>query len=372
MLLDTQITQGNTVEVLINGKEIFPKMLKAMESATSNIHLISYVFTGKVARKFVDVLCAKAEEGVECRLVVDAVGSWNLELSLIRRMRKSGVEVVKFRPPQVSHLRQVDHRTHLKLLIVDGLTGFIGDANISDKYDGNAHDSKHYRDNHVCIKGPCLQKMQEIFCNVWEEARDEHLHLQPKYFPDHKTITNGVNIQFSYISPVNGLLQDCNLLTNAITKAEKRLWMCYGLYDPPHQYIDALMEASQRGVDVKLLVSGEYAFMKMLRWSGQSTYEKLLTNGIQIYEYQRSKLHAKLMVGDDWVILGSSNFDTRSYQINDEMNVIMYSQQICDRFSQLFLWDIEDARQVSIDTWLQRPYISRLREGLSSRARAVL
>jgi cardiolipin synthase A/B len=354
-------TDGNRVEFLINGDQIFPAMLDAIKSARISVNLVTFVYwKGPIAPLVADAICDRAKAGVCCNVLLDAFGAAKIDRELIDNMRDSGAKVVWFRPPRITSLHKLDNRTHRKLLIVDGKIGFTGGVGIAEEWMGNAEDPLHWRDTHVRVEGPVVRELQGAFCENWLEATGELL-VGEKYLPPLPPIEGGIKAQVTRSSAGIGNTNSETLFFLAIASAKTRIWLTVAYFVPTFAFRKALAEAARRGVDVRIIVPGPYIDKSLVKLAGRATYSQLLQAGVKIYEYQTTMLHAKTLVVDSiWSTIGSTNFDNRSFSLNDEANISFYATDVAALMEAQFEADMASSKEFRYEKWHRRDFVQRL------------
>ncbi|MBA2313719.1 MAG: cardiolipin synthase B, partial [Actinobacteria bacterium] len=295
-LTGAPISYGNDVELLINGDNIFPAFLETIKDAERTLNMLTYVYwTGDIAHDIAGAVCEKAREGVRCNVLLDAVGALRMDSALISDMEEAGVEVRRFRPAKPYAIRRIANRTHRKIVVADGQVGLIGGVGIADEWTGNAHDPEHWRDTHVRVRGPVVRGLQGAFAENWLEATGQVLAGED-YLPHLEPITDGGAMQVMRSSAGVGDTDAEALFFLAISCAKRSLDLTSAYFVPRPAFIQALVEAAQRGVVVRVLVPGPHVDKEIVRIAGRSTYEQLMRGGVQIFEYQPTMLHAKSLV----------------------------------------------------------------------------
>jgi cardiolipin synthase len=356
---------GNRIRVLENGDEIYPAMLAAIAGARRSINLESYIFwSGKIAGRFVEALTERARNGVEVRLLLDAVGSGSkLADSDVEALRSGGCIVEFFHPLRPWMLDTFNNRTHRRVLVVDGKIGFTGGAGIADVWLGHAESEDHWRDTHVQIEGPVVAQLQAAFQDNWAEVRGEAL-LGESFFPPLAAI-GSVRAQVTLSTPRAASSATKLLYAVSISSARKRLWLSNSYFLPDSDARALLVAAARRGVDVRILVPGKVNDVPATRAGGRSHFGELLAGGVKIFEYGPTMFHAKTLVADGiFVTVGSTNFDRRSFHLNDEINLTAYDRELGRRFEEIFLKDLARSRPYSYDQWRGRPFREKLEEWL--------
>jgi cardiolipin synthase A/B len=361
-LLGAPMIPGNRVTALLNGDQAFPAMLEAIRSAKQSITLEAYIFrSGTMGTTFAEALAERARAGVATHLLIDWAGSKNLDDTVVEQMRQAGVQVVKFRPLRCYNLDRVNHRTHRKLLIVDGRVGFTGGLGIEDVYLGHAQDRDHWRDGQFRAEGPVVGQMQAAFLDNWIEAGETLLH-GTNYFPPLDSV-GGAWAQAVHSSPGGGT-ENLRLMYHlAIASASRSILIANPYFVPNTLAVSLLVAARRRGVNVEIIVPGSITDAGLVRRASRAKWGPLLEAGVQIYEYQPTMYHNKVMVVDDyWVSVGSSNFDNRSFRLNDEANLNVLDEDFALAQARIFAEDRSRSRKVTLEEWRSRPITERLEE----------
>lgn len=361
-LLGRPIVPGNRVTALLNGDQAFPAMLEAIRSARRSINLESYIFwSGEAAGRFADALAERARAGIPVHVVVDWLGSKKIDGKLVERMRSAGVTVVMYRPLRWYTLARFNNRTHRKLLIVDGRVGFTGGIGIADLYLGHAQDQEHWRDSQFRIEGPAVAEMQAVFLDNWIETGNPLLD-GPAYFPGLDSA--GPELAQAVLSSPGGGTESLRLMYMlAIASARRSILIANAYFVPNTLAVKMLVAARRRGVDVEIIVPGPVNDAKLVERASRAKWGPLLEAGVKIYEYQPTMYHTKVMVVDDyWVSVGSTNFDNRSFRLNDEANLNVLDDAFGREQSEVFARDRARARQVTLEEWRRRPVTERLEE----------
>ena len=358
-LLGRAILDGNRVEVLLNGDEIFPGMLKAIRGARKTITFETYIYwSGSIGREFADALAERAHAGVKVHVLLDWVGSNKMDKSLLEEMNKAGVQVRKYHEPRWYQLGKLNNRTHRKLLVVDGQEGFTGGVGIADAWTGHAQDPQHWRDSHFRIRGPAVAQMQSAFMDNWIKVSGDVLH-GPEYFPALAQVGDGKAHIFSS-SPSGGSESMRLMYLLAITAASRSIHLSTPYFVPDALTIKALTDATRRGVTVQIITVGAQTDAELVRHASRARWGPLLEAGIQIYEYQPTLYHCKVMIVDGlWVTVGSTNFDPRSFNLNDEANLSYFDADFSRRQIEIFQQDLLHSRQMTLEQWKHRPLSER-------------
>jgi cardiolipin synthase A/B len=368
-LLGPPIIPGNRIDTLVNGDEIFPAMLAAIGSAKHTITMETFVYwSGDIGKAFTDALTDKAAAGVRVHVLIDAVGSTNIDPDYISQMRKAGAEVILYHALHwfdLGSAKKINFRTHRKLLIVDGTVGFTGGVGIADEWMGNAQDKDHWRDSHYRVQGPVVAQLQAAFLDNWMESTGEVLH-GPDYFPQIQDA--GPEFAQMFKSSSQGGSESMHLMfLLSIAAARTSI-----LFSTPYFVLDELttkqiLDARARGVRVVIIVPGKHIDMELVRDASRAGWGDLLKSGVEIYEYQPTMYHTKLMVVDGfWTSIGSSNLDNRSFKLNAEANLNVLDGPFAARQSEIFWNDVERSKRITYEMWRSRPMIDRVKGGAAS------
>jgi len=372
-LTGAPVSHGNDAELLINGDQIFPSYLGAIRDAEETVNLITYAYwRGDIAIEVADTLCEKASAGVECNVIVDAVGAAQMDRKLVHKMRDAGVNVCFFRPPKPYAVRRLQYRNHRKLLIVDGSTGFTGGVGIAEEWTGNAQDPDHWRDTHVRVTGPVVRGLQGAFAENWLECTGDVL-AGDRYLPDIEAVEDGGPMQVMRSSATVGDSNAEALVYLAVAAAKRSIELTSAYFVPRPAFTQALVEAAERGVAMRILVPGSHIDKEFVRTAGRAAYDQLIEAGIEIYEYCPTMLHAKtLTVDESWASVGSVNFDNRSFQLHDEVTLCAQSERFAGELHEVFENDLEASERIEPDEWRERPMTHRARENVTKYARREL
>jgi cardiolipin synthase len=355
-----EVIGGNRIELLQNGVQIFPALLEAIASARHSIHFSTFIYSsGHVPIQFAEAFSAAAMRGVEVRMVFDKSGSKNVSPELMAQMRKAGCKVRWFRPIQWYSWAKYNHRTHRKLLIIDGTIAFTGGVGIADEWNGNADAPGHWRDTHVRVHGPAVASIQAAFVDNWNEATGE-LPIDERYFPDLARAgeTAMVGIQSN---PVFGASAAQRSMAALIAGATRRLWIANAYFVPPKPFVSALRDAKARGVDVKIVLPGIYHDQPAVRRASRRTWGRLLASGIELYEYKPTMIHCKIVIVDSSISsIGSINFDPRSFALNAEFGIVALDRDLAKQMEEAFVEDLSYARRVTAEDLRRLPIHERL------------
>lgn len=345
-LLGARFNEGNAVTTYQNGDEIFPAMLGAIRGAKRSVTMESYVFDrGEVAQAFVNALMERARAGVHVLVAIDAQGGSESK-GFDAALTEAGVEVVRHNPGWSPYLLRFNNRTHRKLLVVDGKIGFIGGVGISDLWRGNAQSPEHWRDNHYRVEGPAVADIQAAFAANWLRAQKQILH-GPDYFPPLRREGDMVASAF-YSSPQRGSYGVPILYHMAFGSARKSILIENAYFAPDQDIVDAIVAAARRGVRVRVIAPGPEIDHKMVRRAAQKHWKTLIENGVEIYEYQPTMIHSKLLIVDGYFTsIGSANFDNRSLHLNDESNLNVLHRGFAAQQTAIFEKDLQRSRRIT-------------------------
>ena len=366
------VHEGNVFQLYQNGDETFPAMLDAIASASSSIHFSSFVFRGgAIGTQFADAFAAAASRNVAVRIVIDRDGSKHMPRELIQRMRKAGCQVAWFRRAQWYDWGKYNRRTHRRLLIVDGRVGFTGGIGIADDWLGHAQDPRHWRDTHIRVEGPVVAGLQGAFVDNWNECTDELL-LGETYFPELAPV-GSVSIGAVQSNPGNATSSAQRLVAACIAGTSRTIRVSNAYFVPSRSFVDALCEARTRGATVQILVPGPYHNKPAVRRASRYTWPRLLAVGVEIYEYQPTMIHAKTITIDGRAcVVGSINFDPRSFALNAECAVVVFSDALATTMERAFARDLENAVRISASMIANRRAMDRILDAFCYWFRAQL
>ena len=371
-LLGPGIVGGNAVTELLNGNQIFPPMLAAIQGAKKSITFETYIYwSGDIGKQFADALSERARAGVRVHVLLDWVGSAKMDESYLTEMKEAGVQIEKFHKPHWYNLARLNNRTHRKLLVVDGQVGFTGGVGIAPQWMGNAQDPDHWRDSHYLVRGPVVAQMQATFLDNWLKVTGKVLHGE-LYFPPIAP-AGAQKAQMFSSSPSSGSESMQLMYHLAITAAERSIDLSVAYFVPDELTQKHLMDALARGVRVRFITPGEHTDTETVKAASRATWGPLLQAGAQIYEYQPTMYHCKVMIVDQLLVsVGSTNFDNRSFRLNDEANLNVYDAAFAKRQTEVFEDDLKRSRRVTYEEWLNRPLREKAHEKLTGWLRSQL
>lgn len=362
VMLGPGIVPGNHIDDLQNGDEIFPAMLAAIRAAQRTITLETYIYwSGEVGRQFAEALSERARSGVAVKVMVDWAGSIKMEDALIQRMRDAGVELHQYRPLHWYNITRLNNRTHRKLLVVDGKIGFTGGVGIADLWSGHAQDPKHWRDLHFRIEGPVVAQMQAAFNDNWIKTTGVVLNGEG-YFPPQQRVGD-TDAHVFVASPAGGSESMHLMYLMAIAASERSIDLQAAYFVPDPLIMKALLAARQRGVRVRVVVPGKFIDSDTVRLASRAQWGDLLLAGVEIHEYQPTMMHNKLLIVDGLMVsVGSTNFDVRSFRLNDEASLNVYDAGFAARMTKVFEDDLKQTVLYTHEMWERRPLKEKLVE----------
>lgn len=362
------LTQGgvderNRVEVLQNGA-FFDRLLEDVARAKSSIHIESYIWwTGEICERVARALAESARRGVEVRLMLDYSGSSRMDSTLAELMKDAGCNVRRFRPLRITNIGRMNLRTHRKLAIIDGRIGYVGGHGIAEQWTGEGQDKDHWRDTAIRAEGPLATTLQGVFCENWIEETGE-VPAGDTYFPEDEH-PGDVSAHVAYASPRGSLSAVQLLYYLAINAARRELLIANPYFLPHEDAIDSLKAAVDRGVDVQVMLpSAAVIDAPLVQHASHHHFGDLLKNGVRIHEHQKTLTHQKIMIVDGlWSCVGSTNFDDRSFQLNDEITVGLIDKRLAKQLRDAFMRDVRDCRELNFDDWRSRPLHHKLLDG---------
>lgn len=365
LIADAHQHKDAIFEVLTNGDRFYEAELAAIRSARRFVCLEAYIFQkGQIASRFIEALSDRARAGIEVRLVLDAVGSFNTWRSTFRDLTAAGGQVRWYNPLRWYNLGRYDNRTHREILIVDGELAFIGGAGVADHWYKSRGRKKQWRDTMVAVRGRAVDSLQAVFAENWLESSGELLS-SCKYYPANEAGGNGRAMVVNS-TPSSGRSTRVRMVFQMLIATARRwIHITSPYFLPDSGMRRALNDAMARGVEIKILVPGKQSDHLLTRRASRRLYGPLLRNGAQIYEYRPSMIHTKSVIVDGiWSIVGSTNFDSRSFGINDEVNLAALDEALAARLEQDFRADLGVSHEVTFEEWRDRPVIERANEWL--------
>ena len=374
LLNDTQspVSNRNEVKVMLNGEEKFPEVIACLKAAEHHIHIEYYIYENdEIGREIEEILIQKVKEGVEVRFIYDDFGSRSIRRNIVKRLLANGVQAFPFmRVHFILFANQVNYRNHRKIIVIDGVTAFVGGVNVSDRYinkEENKDKTKYWRDMHLRIDGPSVYYLQHIFLCDWNFCANEKIEPTEAFFPK-KTIANAYGkkwVQIAASGPDSTTPIILYSLVKAISMAKKEVIITTPYFIPGESLIESIVIAALSGVEVHILVPSNSDTL-FVNSAARSYYRELLRSGVRVYEYQKGFIHTKSMVVDGEIaIVGTANMDIRSFDLNFEVNAIVYDEDIAKQVRDAFLEDLENAREIQYKDWMKRPFLRVLLEKIA-------
>lgn len=372
MLLGPDIVSGNKVHALNNGDEIFPAMLEGIRGARKTVLFETFIYwSGEIGDEFAKALSERARAGVKVHVLLDWLGSIKVDNQMVDTMRDAGVEVHRFHPLRWYNLGRINNRTHRKLLIVDGRIGFTGGVGIAPPWTGHAQDEEHWRDTHYRVEGPVVAQMQSVMLSNWSKTTGRILHGED-YFP---TLDEAgpQKAQMFHSSPSGGSESMQLMYLIAITAAVETIDISSAYFVPDEMARVALVAALQRGVRVRVITPGKKIDQQTVRHASRALWGELLEAGMEMYVYQPTMYHCKVVIVDGLLAsVGSTNFDPRSFHLNDEANLNVYDREFARHLTNVFEQDLQRCKKVTLQDWERRPALEKARERVAALLSPVL
>ena len=352
--------EGNSIAILNDGDEYYPAMLDDINRARHSITMEAFIYwAGDIGQEFSRALARKAHHGVRVKILLDALGSLYIGNDILKTLKDGGCQVEWYNPIRWTTIGRINHRTHRKSLVIDGRVAFTGGAGIADQWTGHAQDPQHWRDIQVRVEGPAAIPLQTGFAQNWLNATGELLS-GGAYFPQPDN-AGPFALQTILSSPEIGSSSIRIMYYLAIVCARGTIYLANPYFIPDETGRDILIDAKKRGVDVKLMLTGRHNDTRLARYGNMQLYGKFLEAGIEIYEYETTMMHQKTMVVDGaWATIGTTNFDNRSFALNEESNVCFYDRRLAAEMERIFLRDLENCTRVDLGTWRRRGLMSKV------------
>ena len=362
VMLGPAIVDGNQITALQNGREIFPAMLDAVRSARTSIAFETYIYwSGDIGKQLADALAERAKAGVQVHVLIDWVGGIKMDKTMLAQIEQAGVKVHQFRPLRWYNIVRMNNRTHRKLLIVDGHTAFTGGVGFADQWSGNAENPEHWRDIHFSVRGPVVAQFQAACNDNWIKATGQVLN-GAQHFPP-LTAAENVKAHLFISSPTGGSDSMQLMYLMAIAAASKQIDLQSAYFVPDTLSVNAMLAASARGVKIRLLVPGEHIDSDTVRLASKAQWGPLLKAGVEIYEYLPTMMHNKMLIVDNELIsVGSTNFDVRSFRLNDEASMNIYDRSFATQMTAVFDDDLKHTRRYTLAQWDARPWKEKFLE----------
>lgn len=362
-LTDAKLHRRTNLRVLTNGDQFYEAMLEAISRARHHVHIEAYIFqTDTISQRFVDALAERARGGVKVRVVLDAVGSAATTHGFMQPITDVGGCVAFYHPLRISKLPKYNNRTHRELMIVDGQIGFIGGPGVGDHWFSGDGDHPRWRDTSVELRGDAVPALQACFAENWLEASGELL-TSPQLYPLCEEQNDTAVFVLQSTPSAGGSTRARIAFQLLLASAQKSIKVQTPYFLPDKSLREELLKAVERGVEVTIIVPGKKADHILTRSTSRAMFGRLLKGGVRIFEYQPSMIHVKsLMVDSTWSVVGSTNFDNRSFGLNDETNVVVHDPSFTARMEQDFALDLAESKEVTLKDWKDRPLLGRLPE----------
>ena len=359
-LLGPAFIADNTVEILTNGDEIFPAMLDAIQQAKQTITFETFIYwSGDIGKAFTEALSDQARAGLKVHVLLDWLGSVKMERAQIEGMEKAGVQIERYHKPHWSHLGRLNNRTHRKLLVIDGQLGFTGGVGIADQWQGDARSKDEWRDCHYKVTGPVVAQMQAVFMDNWIKSKGQILH-DKLYFPELRA-TGNLQTQMFSSSPSGGSDSMHLMYLMAIAAASKTIELSSAYFVPDQLTTEGLLDAVKRGVKVRIISPGKNTDAEIVRKASKTSWGELLAANIEISEYDATMYHCKIFIVDSLLVsVGSTNFNNRSFRLNDEANLNVLDADFAQKQLAIFNEDWAKAEPITYDQWANRPLSEKL------------
>jgi len=361
-LLGPAILPGNQVTALQNGDQIFPAMLKAIRAAQYTINFETYIYwSGRTGEEFAEALIERVRADVKIHLMLDWLGSQKMAPQLVERMQDAGVEIERYHALHWYSLGKLNNRTHRKVLIVDGRIGFTGGVGIADQWTGHAEDPDHWRDMHFRIEGPVIAQFQAAFLDNWIKTTGRVLNGDT-YFPT-LTPVAGIKMHMFMSSPAGGSESMRLMYLMAITAAQRSIDIEAAYFIPDALMSRELIRARERGVRIRLLLPDKHIDSETVRIASKRAWGSLLEQGVEIHMYEPTMLHCKMLIFDQYMVsVGSTNFDMRSFELNDEASLNIYDSAFAQRMTEVFEADLKASTSYDFSRWKNRPLSEKMAE----------
>ena len=359
-----EMHRGNAIEILLNGDETYAPLWRDLRAARETITLqLYYCQPGRMAEELKEILLDRARAGVKVLLLRDAFGSQKLTKKYIRALRDGGVEVCDFRPTHWYELHKAHNRSHIRVAVVDGKVAYTGGFGIDDKWYGDGQTNEGWRETNARFVGPAVAQHQAIFVAGWAEAARDLLTGEV-LFPQAKgRADDGALAASVHCAPTVGSTVSERLLALTIAGARRTLYISNAYFVPDDDFRRLLTDAARRGVDVRVLTAGPHTDTKITWYASHARYDALLAGGVRLFEYQPSMMHAKTIAADGvWSIVGTMNFDNRSFALNDESVLMVHDTTIAAKLERVYHDDLTRSREIRLDDWRRRPIHHRLYE----------
>jgi len=361
------LTRKNSLKLLLNGEEKFPELLSALESANHHIHLEYYIYEqDEIGTAIIELLIRKAKSGVQVKMIYDDFGSPSIKNKIEKRMREAGVEIFPFHKIHFYLLaNRINYRNHRKIVVIDGQTGFVGGINVSEKYINKKKGQLYWRDTHLRIDGPGVYYLQYLFLSDWNFCCSGTVDPNDTYFPEKIKSKGDSLVQIVASGPDSNQPLVLYSILQAIYLAKEEILITTPYFIPGDNIMDALRIAASSGLLVKLLVPGK-SDSRFVNAASKANYYDLLQSGVEIYLYHKGFVHAKTLVIDGKMsMIGTANMDYRSFELNFEVNALVYDKKFSANMRDVFLNDLQSAKKINVNDWYKRPFYFQLLEKIA-------
>ena len=365
--LQSPLTRHNRVKLLLNGEEKFPELMQCLSEAKHHIHMEYYIYEQDgIGTAIIELLIKKAKEGIQVRFIYDDFGSPTIRRKIEKRMREAGIEIYPFSKVHFYLLaNRINYRNHRKIVIIDGQTGFTGGINVSSKYINNKSNQLYWRDTHLRIDGPGVYYLQYIFITDWNFCCGTKIKPESIYFSHNAAIKEDTYVQIAGSGPDSVQPSILFSVLQAIYLAKKEILITTPYFIPGDAVVHALRTAALSRLAVKLLVPGK-CDSKLVNAASKAHYKDLLIAGVEIYVYNKGFVHAKTLVTDGSLsIIGTANMDHRSFELNFEVNAIIYDAPFAEKMRNVFFEDLKYAEKLDAEQWYKRSLLTQLPEKLA-------
>lgn len=360
------ISHNNNTKILVNGENKFPEVLQSLRLAKNHIHLEYYIFENDdISNQIGKILISKAKEGLKIRFIYDDFGSNSIRKKFVQCLKDSGVECYAFYKINLMHFaNRVNYRNHRKIIVIDGLVGYVGGINVSDKYINSKNSKLYWRDTHLKINGLSVLNLQYIFLTDWNFCANQTISFSSELFPtqDYNKYFGKSIIQIVSSGPDSDYPNIMYSYIQAILLAREEILLTTPYFIPDKSFSDAIKIAALSGVKIKILIPGvsDSVFVNAI---SNSNYAELLEVDIQIYKYNKGFIHAKTAIFDNRVaFVGTTNLDNRSFDLNFEVNAIVYDNKISNELSNTFYDDLQFSEELTLSNWNKRPLFQKVFE----------
>ena len=361
---NSKLSIRNEVKLIKNGDEKFKILFKDLKAAQYHIHLEYFVIKDdKIGTELLNILCDKAKEGLEIRIVIDDVGS-SISSKMKRRLKNCGIEMHPFMPVRFSNSTgKMNYRDHRKIVVIDGKIGYVGGVNVSDNYI-NAYNDRYWRDTHIRLTGEAVKPLQILFFTTWDFVSGDELEISKTYFPEHNCKGN-VPLQIAASGPDTDWSNVMEAVFVAITNAEDHVYITTPYFIPNSEIVTALQVLARSNKDVKVIVPKK-SDSWIAEYATNSYLEMLLEAGVEVYQYTKGFIHAKTMVVDGvFSSVGTTNMDYRSFNINFEVNALIYDETISSELTEFFNDDLKHSEKLELESWKNRSKRTKLVEAVA-------